>query len=440
MKKYKASLVRYEKPYESVRRAVELAGGVEGAGPGKKVFITPNVVFWAKDVILPKWGVMTTSRVVEDICAVLRDQGVTDITIGEGMAIFKPKDDSITESAYEYLGYNKLKERYGVKTTYVHTAPFREIEIYDGLTLNFNAEAQDADLIVSAPVMKTHSQTVVSLALKNLKGLIDIASRKKCHNVDLHYNLHFFVSRLADKLPPVFAMIDGIYTLERGPGFDGRPHRTDALVASNDILSADKVGAAVLGFSPSVVAHLAAACERAGRPADLSDVEIAGDSVESLAKPHEWDFAYDEGNNLPMPMYKKGVSGISYRKFDDTMCTFCSSLTGSVLTSIAFAWQGEPFDDIEVLTGKRMKPTPGKKKTILLGKCMYEANKDNPDINEMYAIKGCPPSGLVIAKKLQEAGIPVDPAFLENIEQLPALMMGRYKDKPEFDEVFFQVK
>jgi len=38
-----------------------------------------------------------------------------------------------------------------------------------------------------------------------------------------------------------------------------------------------------------------------------------------------------------------------------------------------------------------MKPTPGKKKTILIGKCIYQANKDNPDIQEMIAVKGCPP-------------------------------------------------
>ena len=46
---------------------------------------------------------------------------------------------------------------------------------------------------------------------------------------------------------------------------------------------------------------------------------------------------------------------------------------------------------IEVLNGKIMKPTPGMKKTILFGQCMYKLHKDNPDINQMIAIKGCPP-------------------------------------------------
>lgn len=61
------------------------------------------------------------------------------------------------------------------------------------------------------------------------------------------------------------------------------------------------------------------------------------------------------------------------------------------LPEIARVWNGEPWDDMEVLTGKTMKPGMGKKKTILFGKCIYQANRDNPDIKEIIAVKGCPP-------------------------------------------------
>ncbi|MBF0530901.1 MAG: hypothetical protein HQK55_16860, partial [Deltaproteobacteria bacterium] len=70
----------------------------------------------------------------------------------------------------------------------------------------------------------------------------------------------------------------------------------------------------------------------------------------------------------------------------------------TMMQSLAMAWKGEPFDDVEVLTGKIMKPTPGMKKTILLGHGMYEANKDHPDIQEMLAGKGCPPQPKNIVK------------------------------------------
>jgi hypothetical protein len=121
------------------------------------------------------------------------------------------------------------------------------------------------------------------------------------------------------------------------------------------------------------------------------------------------------------------------------MCTYCSGVNGLILTAIAQAWKGEPWDDIEILTGKTMKPTPGKKKTILLGKCMYQANKDNPDIREMISVKGCPPSPKAIVKALHKAGIEVNPALFENIEHLPGFYLSRYRDNPEFDESFFKI-
>jgi Ni,Fe-hydrogenase III small subunit len=86
-----------------------------------------------------------------------------------------------------------------------------------------------------------------------------------------------------------------------------------------------------------------------------------------------------------------------------------------------------------------MKPTPGMNKTILLGKCMCDSNKDHSDINEMIPIRGCPPQPKSIVKALQKAGVGIDPAFFEDSEKGPGLLMSRYEGKPEFDESFFNV-
>jgi len=283
---------------------------------------------------------------------------------------------------------------------------------------------------------------VVSLGIKNLKGTIDIPSRKKCHNADPEKNLDFMVARLADKLPPVFTLIDGIYTLERGPGPDGSMRKSDILVASGDILSADMVGARLLGYAPQEVPHLTIAAANHGRPTDLSDVTIVGESIEELAYRHRYDFPYasDETGELPLPLAKQGIKGVFYRKYDDTMCTYCSQLNGLTLSAIRFAWKGEDWGGVEILTGKRMNPTPGMQKTLLLGKCMYQKHKNNPVINEMIAVKGCPPKPADIVKALHQAGIQVDPGLFENMDQLPGFFLERYKDRPEFEESFFRVK
>ena len=441
MDKSVVAIVRYESPLESVRKAVELSGGLDGLSADAKVFIKPNVVFWTKAVPFPKWGVITTSRVVEDMVVLLKERGVDHITIGEGMATMDPKDRETPAHAFENLGYNVLKRRYGVKVLDVLQRPFEKVDLGEGVVLNFNTDILHSDFVVDLPVLKTHNQTMVSLGIKNLKGIIDINSRKKCHSADPKKDLNYMIARLPDRLPPLFALLDGIYTNERGPNFDGRMRHSRVLVASRDVLSADMVGARVLGYEPSDVPHLVQAARNRGRAPDLSDVELVGERLEEVASRHEYDFVYSETENgtMPLPMAKQGIKGLTYRKYDLSMCTYCSGLNGLILTAIRNAWKGEPWDDIEVLTGKMMKPTPGKKKTILMGKCIYQAHKNNPDILEMIPVKGCPPKVDAVMDALKRAGIDVNPALFEHVDQMPGFFMQRYQGKPEFDESFFRI-
>ena len=441
MSKSVVAIVRYEEPLASVRKAVELSNGLQNMPANAKVFIKPNIVFWTKAVPFPKWGVITTTRVIEDMVVLLKDRGIADITIGEGMVTMNPKDFETPAHAFKTLGYETLQKKYGVKFLNVFERPFEKVDLSGGVVLNFNQDILQSDFVVDLPVMKAHNQTMVSLGIKNLKGVIDINSRKKCHSADPEKDLHYMVARLADKMPPMLTLIDGIYTNERGPAFDGKMHRSDLLVASRDVLSADLVGANILGHDPANVPHLVHAAGNHGRPLDLADVEVVGESIEAVATFHEYDFQYSEEEEvcLPVPLAKQGIKGVFYRKYDTSMCTYCSGVNGVMLTAIRYAWKGEAFDDVEVLTGKKMAPTPGKKKTILLGKCMYKAHKENADINEMIAIKGCPPKPADIVKALHTAGIAADPGLFENIDQLPGFFMAKYADKPEFDEDFFRV-
>jgi uncharacterized protein (DUF362 family) len=434
------SIVRYKKPYESVQKAVDLAGGLCHLKPSDHVFIKPNIVFWTTKTVFPKWGVITTSRVVEDVVHLLKDLGIQHITIGEGSVVADPKDKETQFHAYEALGYKKLEERYGVKCVNILARPFAKVDLGDGMKLSFSSDVLESDVVIDLPVLKTHAQTMVSLGIKNLKGTISIPSRKRCHNADPALNLHRWVARLADPMPPVFTLIDGIFSNERGPGFDGRMRRSNLLIASSDIFAVDKVGARVLGYTPGDVPHLGLYAEHHQRTLDLSDVEVKGEKIDDVADSHQYDFKYTEDGALPKPMAKMGIQGISYYKYDLSMCTYCSGITGAVLTAIAMAWKGKPWDGVEVLTGKQMSPRPGKKKTILLGQCMCKLHKGNSAIQEAIPVDGCPPDPKAIVAAFQQAGIAVDPNIIENYEQLPGFLMARYKDKPEFDEGFFRIE
>ena len=314
----RVSILRYETPYESVKKAVELCGGLDHLPPKAKVFIKPNIVFWTKACEFPKWGVITTSRVMEDIVRLLKDHGIDDITIGEGI-VSDPKDKETPAHAFETLGYNKLGQKYGVKTVAIMERPFEEVDLGDGISLKFNTDILNSDFVVDLPPMKTHNQTVVSLGIKNLKGTIDIPSRKKCHSADPEKDLHFHVAKLADKMPPMLTLIDGIYTLERGPAFDGKMHKSNLLVASPDVLSADLVGSRLLGHDPSEVSHLVYAAQNRGRPTDLSDVEVVGEKIADVASYHQNDVSYcrEETREMPVPLARQGIDGLYYRKFDE---------------------------------------------------------------------------------------------------------------------------
>ena len=308
MSKPIVAIVPYRNPLESVRHAVDSSGGLNQLKPKDRVFIKPNIVFWSVHGPFPKWGVITTSRVVEDVVVLLKERGIDDITIGEGMVI-RPTDHEKPAHAFETLGYNRLRRRYGVKIANIMERPFEEVDLGDDVRLNFNSDILASDFVVNLPVLKTHVQTVVSLGIKNLKGTIDMRSRKRCHNADPVRDLHFWVSRLADKMPPMFTLIDGIYSNERGPGPDGRIRRTNLLIASSDVLSADLVGARVLGHTPDAVPHLVLAAQKRGRPLDLSDIELSGEEVDNVAFRHEFDYAYgqaDDGSWLPAPPFAAG--------------------------------------------------------------------------------------------------------------------------------------
>ena len=433
------SIVKYEKPMESVRKAVERCRGLDHLPHKPRVFIKPNIVFWTRETNFPKYGVITTSRVVEDIVILLKDYGVDDILMGEGTVLSNPKATEIQDHAFDTLGYGALKERFGIKLVNIWERPFKTVDLGDGVVLKFNSDILESDFVVNLPVLKTHSMTIVSLGIKNLKGMIDIPSRKKCHNTDPAKDLHFMVARLADPMPPMMTLLDGIYTSECGPNIDGTMHRSNLVVASADVLSADMVGATVLGHSPADVPHLAHAARNRKRPVDLSDIEVAGESIDKVASPHRYDFPYTKDETLPLSISDMGVTGLSYYKYDLSLCTYCSGLTRTAMYAIAKAWQGDAWDDVEVLSGKVMQPRPGKKKTILFGKCMHQAHKDNPDINEIIAIKGCPPKPASVFRAFQQAGIQVDAKIFENIQRLPGQFFKRYEGRPEFEESHFQI-
>jgi uncharacterized protein (DUF362 family) len=433
------AVVKYEEPLESLRGTMALIGGLEGAGRASRVFIKPNLGTW-RDAEFPKYGVVTTARMIEDIVLLLRERGVEDITLLEGVVELEKRSESTLGLVARGMGLDILARRHGLKIIDVLRGAFTKVTV-DGMTLSVNRDVLDADFLINIPTLKTHSQTILSLGIKNLKGMVGIPSRKKCHSTDPHRDLNYHLARLPDVFRPSLTILDGIYSLERGPLITGRGYRSNLIVASRDVLSADKVGATVLGIDPGTVPHIALAAENRSRPKDLSDVGVKGEvDIKTALKPHEWEFEQNESGDLPLFFERAGVRGITYAQADTTMCTYCADFIYYVIWGVLNAKNKDgPFDDVEILHGKALDPAGGHRHTLLVGECQVKRNGDNPSIAHCVKIRGCPPSRTDLVAAYGEVGIELPDDFLEWMRRSSETYLKRYAGDPEFDDSFYRV-
>ena len=430
MEKPLVSINKYESSPYSLYKAIKAAKGFEKLKTSERVLIKPNLVGWDPVYPIAPYGVYTTSRLVEDMVILLKEHGVRDITIGEGSAPRGGKKRDQLQGTwliFSALGYPYLEEKYGVKLVDFFREPFEAVD-FEGISLNMARSALESDFIINMPVLKTHNQTKLSLGLKNLKGCIDLKSRRMCHHESIP--LDIFCSVFVEMIPPSLTVLDGIYGLEKGPYYLGTAHRMNAVVLSRDPLAVDVSGAILAGFHPSSVEHILLYAKRHNRSLDLEAFNIKGAHPNELAIPLKWDYRWREDNTGPKNWDKVGISGLSMPKYDQTICTGCSSMYNPLLMLLTSAYKGKAFEGIEVLTGKRMKPSPGFSKTILFGNCMIKKNRKDPNIKNPVYIKGCPVAMEEIIGQLECIGLEPDVHFFAEFRKSLA---KRYVGNADFD-------
>ncbi len=425
------SIVKFNNDRSQVAQAVELAGGLSDLRPGSRVLLKPNLVMWDSFYPYPKFGVVTSSLVVEEMVKLLAEYGCSEIVIGEGSIVDKGLG-SDTKTAFAGLGYHTLRDRYGVKLVDFNDGPFERVE-FDGFALDVASPALQTDFLINLPVLKTHGSTKVSLGLKNLKGCLHTRSKMYCHHREKP--LDDFVSQLADAVKPSLTVIDGIYTLERGPVVNGRAYRSDIVVASCNPFAADAIGAQLLGYHPDEVSHIRQFGDR--HDISLADVDTVGEEVGKLARPLAWDWPWLPDNSGPEAFARQGISGIHYPKYDNTICSGCSYLNNYLLITLMGAYARMPFNGMEFLGGKTCVSQGGFSKTFLFGKCAMQLNRDNPMIREAVPIPGCPPGQKQILATLNSQRIPADDAAYFAYR---TSLAKRYQGDPAFCEAHFQIE
>ena len=165
---------------------------------------------------------------------------------------------SITEKAIEMSGTNKLKE---IGANVVNLNLEKTKNVYTGPNLkniDIPEVVLDANYLISLPVMKTHSMTLVSLSMKNMIGTVGGVQPPKMHYVGISRA----IVDLLNVVRPNLSIIDATRAMEgTGPVY-GREVRLNTIIAGFDPVAVDAVGAKIMGFNPLEVDHIRLASER----------------------------------------------------------------------------------------------------------------------------------------------------------------------------------
>jgi uncharacterized protein (DUF362 family) len=217
-------------PGPATRAAVEAMGGIgRYVRPGDKVVVKPNMSFPNP----PEWGTTTHPDVVRELTTMCLKAGASSVLV-----LDNPLRNS--EMCLERSGLRKacldLPETQVQGLT--DKVFFEQVKIPQAKALTSTMimkKALEEDVLIAAPVAKSHSATGVSLTMKGMMGLV--YDRRTFH-IDL--DLDVAVVDLCTVLKPDLTIIDASRILsEGGPGGPGKVIPMNKIIASTDFVAAD---------------------------------------------------------------------------------------------------------------------------------------------------------------------------------------------------------
>ena len=428
------SVVKFDGSLDSIGRAIELCGGFDKLDRNHRVLIKPNITIsgWMP---MPLYGMVTTSKMVEGILRLLAEHGCKDISIGEGTVA--EGLGSNTRRGFKHTGIDRVAKRYGAKLFDLNEGPFESRQL-EGVKVGVSRIALDADFLINVPVLKTHPQVKVSLGSKNLKGCLDIPSRKRFHQKGLEH----LICLLNQLLKCDLTIIDGIYMLEGGADIlMGTAHRKDLIIASRDTFACDCVGATIMGFEPSQIGYLREYAEFHNRAIDISAIQTVGEDIEPLKEKLAWITMAEE------ELLSFGVNGLSVSDPGHNLCSGCYSNLICALGAFAKTNPNRDCGDTRIYWGREQANAGTGQRTILYGNCAISKNRDK---EHAVRIAGCPPTMMNTLLALMRTLLSrprMGKMLLLRSPQLLAWRLGLYSGNlpkwkryqaPEFDSSHFR--
>jgi len=218
---------------------VDALGGFEGCfSAGAKVLIKPNFV-------APFPAATTDLAIIAAVAERIRAAGGVPV-VGESSGY-----EFAANSTHEVLGVRPYLAERGIEFVNLDEYPYEEVTLEaSGQRVELTRLALESELVVNLPVLKGHTITKVTGAVKNFFGLLSRDSRRRLHVSGLHES----IGALARHFPTALHFADARNLLIRAVFSDVRP--LGFFLAAEDPFALDHFGSKLLGIDPDSVVHL----------------------------------------------------------------------------------------------------------------------------------------------------------------------------------------
>jgi uncharacterized protein (DUF362 family) len=348
--------------------AIELIGGLAAfVGHGDTVLLKPNLN-----------GIegSTNKELVESLLQLLLDFGARKVVLAESTF----GDERITDMFFKKTGFLDLARVYGIELINLNRSKVVEVKVekpYVLESLRIAREAYEADKIINLPNMKVHYATGITLALKNMKGILVGNEKKHFHEVGLDKA----IVDLNNTIRPCLHIVDGILCMEKMGPRGGDIVNLGLILAGGEAAEVDYVGSLIMGYALSEVKHLE--LYLTSNRIDVNRIDIVGERIDAVRYPFK----------------KVNMEKILPEEFRVHNKNACSACENALLLSCQFL-EGSPSRRAEIYMGELLEETgPAEGITIAFGNCC----PTNMGFDKR--IKGCPPYPFALKDYLQSIGV-----------------------------------
>lgn len=386
---------------------------------GQNVVIKPNVVaeHGLRDGVY-YGGVVTDVRLVRALIELLLPVA-GKVTVAEGSSINREQ----TEKQFAHYGYDRLKDMDPKRVALVDLNADQLIRktVPNGkrmLSREIPLTLEQADVIISLPVMKTHFAALASLSVKNLQGAIPPLEKYMSHFFGLWQtlvNTHHLIK-------PKLAIVDGLTGQEGFGPVTGTSKPMNLLIGGTNPVAVDATTMRIMGLDPVLSPPVMIAYMQGLGPIEPEKIQVVGASVEEVRSAFQ-------AAEIDV------TGGRDFVVHDGRACNGCRGYLHFVLHKLRRPdpknperlLLDRPFDKkVNVFLGPETGATPDpEEKHIFMGVCQQHHAEMGTHL------PGCPPHAEVIIKGLYSLFPDVERAKYANDsseEKLEKMLMEVLKE------------